>query len=91
LKHFKTEQPDLFVNIKGRDVSTTDIKKENHIQHSEHKRRDARFSLFIKILEYEHLHLSLSALLTSMSSDNLSVNLSVVAPLTHFTVGPTLS
>jgi hypothetical protein len=49
------------------------------------------FLLFIKILEYEHLHLSLTALLTSMSSDNLSVYLSVAAPATDFTVGPTLS
>jgi hypothetical protein len=45
LETFQNRVTRFIFNIKGRDVSMTNIKKENHIQLLEHRRRDARFSI----------------------------------------------
>jgi hypothetical protein len=53
-------------NIRGRDVSITEIRQQHHIVTLEQRRRDKRISTLISIIENEDLHPSLSNTLSSM-------------------------
>jgi hypothetical protein len=55
-------------NVKGRDTSITDIKNQNHITALNVRRRDKRIEMMLNIIENEHLHPSLSTVLTDMLS-----------------------
>jgi hypothetical protein len=70
LELFQNKALRFVFNVKGRDTSMTEVKNKNHIQTLSKRRRDARFSTFIKILEHTDMHPSLNATLTSMESNS---------------------
>jgi hypothetical protein len=76
LEVFQNKAVRFIYNIRGRETSMTEIKCKQNICTLAKRRKEIRQNTFMTILEYDHLHPTLSSTLNSMLTANSTLTVS---------------